>query len=64
MKKDINNQYKSLDKKYSGYNYKLSIKKNKLFIKVTINYKKHDMKMFIYDNRAMKEFVNDKKNIL
>ena len=61
MKKDINNQYKTLDKKYSGYNYKLKIIRNKLYINVSINYKKHDMKMFIYDNRAMKEFVNDKK---
>ena len=61
MKKNINNQYKTLDKKYSGYNYKLKIIRNKLYIKVNINYNKYDMKMFIYDNRAMKEFVNDKK---
>ena len=61
MKKYYNKQYKSFNEMYSGYDYDIVIKKNKLYSNVTINYKKYDMKKFIYYNGAMKDFVNDKK---
>ena len=47
--------------KYSGYSYKFTTKKNKLYSVVKIDYKKHDMKKFVYDNVAMKNFINEKK---
>lgn len=61
IKKEIGVQYKSLNDKYSGYSYKFTMKKNKLYSVVKIDYKKHDMKKFVYDNVAMKNFINEKK---
>lgn len=62
MKKEYEKQYKTLNKKYSGYKYNLKITKNKLYIKLTILYNKIDMKKFIYDNGAMKSYLDENKN--
>ena len=59
--KYYNKQYKSYNEMYSGYDYDIVLKNNKLYSNVKINYKKYDMKKFIYYNGAMKDFVNDKK---
>ena len=61
VKENINNNYKTLNDKYSGYSYKSIIIKNTLISTIIIDYKKVDMKKFTNDNGAMKEYVNDNK---
>ena len=62
--KQFEEQYSYFKKTYGGYEYKINTKGNKLTTNVTINYKKIDMKKFIENNAAMKEYTkNDKFTI-
>ena len=58
FEKQLKNQYKSYNKTYSGYSYKITNEKVKVVCEVTIDYTKLDMKKFIKDNPAMKTYVN------
>ena len=59
----LNTQYGNNDKRYGGYDYKVTIDGSKLESKVTIDYSKVDMEKMISDNSAMKSFVNKKNRI-
>lgn len=56
---DFKKQYERNKKTYGEYDYTIDIKEGKLESIVTIDYSKFDMKKFIKDNVAMKEYVND-----
>ena len=60
FEKDLTSQYKSLNNTYGGYDYDIKINGDKLTISVTVDYTKYDMKKFVDNNIAMKEYVNDK----
>lgn len=53
-------QYGTNQSLYGGYSYEVSIKKNKVISNVVIDYKKINMKKFITNNGAMKDYVNKK----
>ncbi len=57
---NINNSYKTMNEKYSGYSYKSSIKNNKLVSVAEIDYKVFDMEKYVNDIVAMKAYVNEK----
>ena len=61
MENSLNQQYQDLNNKYAGYNYKVTIKNNALYNDLTIDYKQFDMKKFVYDNGAMKAYINENK---
>ena len=58
FKKQLEEQYKSNNTVYGGYDYKVKINGKKLVANVTIDYKKFDLDKFVKDNAAMKEYVN------
>ena len=58
FKKQLEDQAKSNDATYKGYDCRASIKKDKLTVNITIDYKKFDLDKFVKDNAAMKEYVN------
>lgn len=58
FKKQLEEQYKSNNTVYGGYNYKVKINGKKLTADVTIDYKKFDLEKFVKTNGAMKEYVN------
>lgn len=58
FKKQLEDQYKSNNTVYGGYDYKVVIKGNKLTADITIDYKKFDLEKFVKVNGAMKEYVN------
>lgn len=58
FKKQLEDQYKSNNTVYGGYDYKVKISGKKLTADVTINYKKFDLDKFVKTNGAMKEYVN------
>lgn len=53
--------YEYFKKNYGGYEYKISNNNDKLSSKITINYKKLDMKKFIENNSAMKQYTKNNK---
>ncbi len=57
----FNKQYSYNKKAYHGYKYTVINDKNKVESKVTINYKKFDMKKFIKNNEAMKSYTKNNK---
>ena len=59
----LNSQYGNNDKKYGGYDYKITIDGSKLESKVTIDYSKVNMDQMVKDNSAMKNFVNSKNRL-
>ena len=56
-------QYESNNSMYGGYTYNIKINKDKLKLSVSIDYTSFNMKKFIDNNAAMKEYV-DKDNKL
>ena len=56
-------QYESNNSMYGGYTYNIKINKDKLKLSVSIDYTSFNMKKFIDNNAAMKEYV-DKNNKL
>ena len=58
FKKQLEDQYKSNNNIYGGYDYKVSIKGKTLTADITIDYKKFDLAKFVKTNGAMKKFVN------
>ena len=58
FKKQLEDQYKSNNTVYGGYDYKVTIKDKKLTADITIDYKKFDLDKFVKTNGAMKEYVN------
>ncbi len=64
FKKTFDNQYKSNNKSYGGYKYKIKIKDNQLILNLTTDYTKLDMKKFVKDNAAMGEYLDDNKLVL
>lgn len=61
FEKQLDEQYSYNKKKYGGYTYKVTNSNGKVTSKVTIDYKKFDMKQFIKDNAAMKTYTKDDK---
>lgn len=61
MEQNINKQYKILNDKYSGYDYKVKVRDKKLISVIKIDYKKYNMKDFIRENGAMRAYVNINK---
>ena len=59
--KQLEKQYSDMNKLYNGYNNKITISKGSVISKTTINYKEFDMKEFIKDNEAMKQYTKDNK---
>lgn len=59
----LNAQYGNNDKRYGGYDYKVTIDGSKLESKVTIDYSKVDMDKMVSDNSAMKSFLNKKNRL-
>lgn len=57
----FNKQYSYNKKTYHGYQYTVINDKDKVESKVTINYKKFDMKKFIKNNEAMKSYIKNNK---
>ncbi len=62
FEKQLKEQYKSNNSLYGGYSFDIKIKGKKLTSKVTINYEKLDMKKFVKDNGAMKDYVDKDNN--
>ena len=58
FKKQLEDQSKSNNASYKGYDCKASIKGNKLTVTITADYKKFDLDKFVKDNPAMKDYVN------
>lgn len=58
FEKQLKDQYKSNASLYGGYTYDVKVKGKKLTSKVTINYEELNMKKFVKDNGAMKDYVN------
>ena len=58
FKKQLEDQSKSNNASYKGYDCKASIKGNKLNVTITADYKKFDLDKFVKDNPAMKDYVN------
>ena len=63
FKSQLEEQYKSNSKSYGGYDYKVTIKGQKLTADVTIDYKKFNLEKFVKANGAMKEYVNKKNEL-
>lgn len=62
--KQLQELYKSNNDLYKGYDYKITNKDGKVTAKVTIDYSKMDMKKFVTENPAMKDFVNKDNKLL
>ena len=58
FKKQLTNQYKSNNSTYGGYKYDININGKKLTSNVEIDYESINLKRFIKDNSAMKDYVN------
>ena len=58
FEKQLKEQYKSNKSLYGGYTSDVKINGKKVVSKVTINYEKLNMKKFVKDNGAMKDYVN------
>ena len=58
FKKQLKNQYKSYNTIYGGYEYEVTSEDKKVTSKVTVDYKKMNLKKFVKENEAMKEYVN------
>lgn len=56
--KYLKDTYKESNDKYGGYKYKLTRKDNKITSDVTIDYNKMNIKKFIKDNSAVKDYTN------
>ena len=56
--KSFKNQYDSNNSMYGGYIYDIKANKDKLELSVNIDYTSFNMKKFVSDNPAMKEYVN------
>ena len=63
FEKNLSSQYNALKKIYGGYNYSIKVKDNKLVATISIDYSKYDMKKFVTNNIAMKEYVNEKNQL-
>ena len=58
FEKQLNEQYSLNKSLYGGYSYDIKVKGKKISSKVTIDYEKLNMKKFIKDNGAMKDYIN------
>lgn len=58
FEKQLKEQYKSNKSLYGGYTSDVKINGKKVVSKVTINYEELNMKKFVKDNGAMKDYVN------
>lgn len=60
--REFNNSFKSQyernNRLYRGYKYKIKNNKDSLVLTINIDYTAFNMKKFIEDNEAMKEYVN------
>ena len=63
FKKQLEEQYKSYNKEYGGYEYNITNKDGKVTVDLTIDYTKMDITKFVNDNPAMKEYVNKDNKI-
>ena len=54
----LNEQYQSSNETYGGYEYKVEKKDNSVESNVTLDYSKLNLKKYIEDNPAMKQFLN------
>ena len=61
FEKQFNKQYSYNKKTYGGYKYKITNNNDKVTSNVTIDYNKLDMKQFIDNNAAMKEYTENNK---
>lgn len=60
FEKQLLEQYKSNNNFYGGYKYDIKIVKKQLIADIAIDYEKINMKKFVKDNVAMKDYVNKK----
>lgn len=58
FEKQLKKQYQLNKKIYGGYTYELKIKGKELIADVTINYEELNMKKFVKNNGAMKDYLN------
>lgn len=58
FKNQLEEQYGSNKSLYGSYDYDVKIKNNTIVSKVIIDYKKLDMKKFVENNGAMKDYLN------
>lgn len=59
----VNSTYSSADKKYGGYDYKISKDGDTLTVDTTIDYSKMDLDKYVEDNTALKAYVNDNNKL-
>lgn len=58
FKGTVDTQYKTINNTYGGYKYDFKIDGNTLTITTNIDYNKMDLKKYVADNAAMKNYVN------
>ena len=58
FKNQLDGQFSINKSLYGGYTYNIKVKNKKLVSKTIINYEKLNMKKFIKDNGAMKDYIN------
>ena len=61
--KMLNEQYQSSNETYGGYEYKVEKKDSSVESNVTLDYSKFNLKKYIEDNPAMKQFLNKNDKI-
>lgn len=54
----LNKTYKESNEKYSGYDYKVTKKNNKVTSSVKIDYNKMDLEKSVSDSKELKAYVN------
>lgn len=64
FKDNLEKTYSSMDEKYHGYTNNIEINDNKLISTTTIDFSKMDMETYIKDISSMKNFVNDKNQLI
>lgn len=60
----LENTYSSMDEVYGGYENEVTNKNGKVISKTTIDYNEMDLKLYVEDNTAMKNYVNSDNKIL
>ena len=56
-------KYKEINDQYSGFNYSIENKDNKLIFKLTIDYNKFDMIKFLTENSEIQMLLDDENRI-
>lgn len=64
FKEYLSTTYESYNKSYGGYTNEITIENGKLISKTTIDYSKMDLKKYVDDNSAMKNYVSSDNKLL